>query len=514
MPTKEEIRLLAESDLVSFIKLVSPSRMLGSCHREVIDWWERDNAKSHQLLLFPRDHMKSALVAFRVAWYLAKDPTLRILYVSSTANLAEKQLGFIKSIFESPTFQKYWPDHIVPDEGRREKWTSTEIALDHPRRKEEHIRDPSIFTAGLTTNLVGMHCDIAVLDDVVTGDNALTKEGRDKVKRQYSLLSSIEGAEAKEWVVGTRYHPKDLYGEMMDMVQEIYNEKGNLVGEEAVYEVMQRELEDIGDGSGEYLWPRTKNPVNGKYYGFDIQIYAKKKAQYLDKTQFRAQYYNNPNDPDSAPIDYRKFQYYDKGLVKRDGGSWYYKGRKLNICAAIDFAFSTRQRGDFTCLVVAGVDSDNNYYVLDIDRFKTPHISDYFDRILAAYNRWGFRKIVMEVTAAQEAIVKSLKQDYVQPNGLFLKVEEVRPTRNEGTKEERVDAILTPRYENSQMWHYRGGNCQELEEELVSSKPPHDDIKDTLAMCIVGLVKPMDRRVNRKEDNNVLYHPRFGGRSF
>ena len=92
----------------------------------------------------------------------------------------------------------------------REKWTEREISLDHPKRKEEAIRDPSIFTAGLTSNIVGMHCDIAILDDVVVQSNAYTEEGRSKVKDQYSHLSSIGSGDSRVWVVGTRYHPKDL----------------------------------------------------------------------------------------------------------------------------------------------------------------------------------------------------------------------------------------------------------------------------------------------------------------
>jgi hypothetical protein len=31
------------------------------------------------------------------------------------------------------------------------------------------------------------------------------------------LLSSIEGSDMEEWVVGTRYHPKDLYANMLEM---------------------------------------------------------------------------------------------------------------------------------------------------------------------------------------------------------------------------------------------------------------------------------------------------------
>ena len=73
--TRDDRRKLAESSLEKFIELVHPKRLLGNIHREVIHWWTSDGAKSHQLLLLPRDHMKSALIAYRVAWELTK--TLR-----------------------------------------------------------------------------------------------------------------------------------------------------------------------------------------------------------------------------------------------------------------------------------------------------------------------------------------------------------------------------------------------------------------------------------------------------
>ena len=86
----KQVRELAESDLVTFIRLVHPQRVLAPVHEEVIRWWTRQDAKSHQLLLLPRDHGKSALIAYRVAWEITKDPTLRILYISSTSNLVTK----------------------------------------------------------------------------------------------------------------------------------------------------------------------------------------------------------------------------------------------------------------------------------------------------------------------------------------------------------------------------------------------------------------------------------------
>jgi hypothetical protein len=507
---KDEIREAAEQSLVSFIKLVAPHRVLGAVHEEVIQWWTRDDAWDHQLLLLPRDHQKSALIAYRVAWEITKDPTTTVLYISATSNLAEKQLYFIKSIFTSKIYNTYWPDMFNPEEGKRERWTATEISVDHPARKAEGVRDPTIFTAGLTTTITGLHFKIAVLDDVVVKENAYTEEGRNKVREQYSLLSSIETTGAREWVVGTRYHPKDLYSDIVEMEYDIYDDGGTVIGTEPVYEVFQREVEDRGDGTGEFLWPRQQRH-DGKWFGFDMATLSKKRAKYLDKGQFHAQYYNNPNDPGSAPIPSDRFQYYDKRWLEQQYGDWYYKDNKLNVYAAIDFAFSLRAKADYTAIVVIGIDAGNNIYVLDIDRFRTDRISEYFDHIRQMHTKWSFRKLRAEVTVAQSAIVKELKESYVREHGLLLSIDEHRPSRYMGTKEERINAILQPRYDNGAVWHYKGGNCSILEEELVMGHPPHDDLKDALANA-VDIASPPRMRRNRKErDENILYHPRFGG---
>lgn len=507
----ELIRREAESSLVSFIKLVHPQRVLGSIHEELIQWWYRPGAKSHQLVLLPRDHAKSAMVAYRVAWELTKDPTLRVLYISSTANLAIKQLKFIKDIFTSKKYRKYWPEMVYEDEGKREKWTETEICLDHPLRKQEAIRDPSIFTAGLTTGITGMHCDIAVLDDVVVRENAYTKEGRQKVQTQYSMLSSIEAADAREWLVGTRYDPNDLYQDLQTMQVELFNEYGEVVKEEPLYEIFEKQVEDQGDGTGEYIWPRQQR-YDGKWFGFNQEILARKKAQYLDKTQFYAQYYNNPNNSGDNAIDVECFQYYErKAVYQAEDGDWYIRDRRLKLYAAIDFAFSLNQKADYTALVVIGVDCLNNYYVLDIDRFKTNKVSVYYNHILNAYSKWGFRKLRAEVTVAQQVIVQSLKDEYIKKDGIPLSLDEFRPSRHDGAKEERISAILEPRYANRQIWHYKGGNCQSLEEELKMARSPHDDIKDALANAIDISKPPIKTHMKQHAVNNVVYHSRFGG---
>lgn len=511
MSSIAEIRKAAEDDLETFIRLVAPYQVLGSVHQEWCRWSSLPTTGNHQLTLLPRDHGKSRLVAFKVAWMITRRPDIRILYISSTANLAEKQLGFVKQILGSNIYKRYWPEMLHPEEGKREKWSSTEIMVDHPKRKEEGIRDPTVFCGGLSTNLVGMHCDIAVLDDTVVHETAYTEEGRNKIRSQYSLLSSIESADAEEWVVGTRYHAKDLYNDLQTMEEEIFNEHGDVVDTKPVYACFERQVEDVGDGTGQFLWPRQQR-ADGKWFGFDKEVLARKRAKYLDKSQFRAQYYNDPNDPGDMRIGRDKFQYYDPKLLHNDGGQWYYKDQRLNVFASVDFAYSLKNRADYTAIAVVGINRDNNVYVLEIDRFKTDRIPEYFEHILALHNKWQFKKMGAEVSVAQKAIVRELKEGYIKPYGLYLSIEEMSPTRHQGSKQERMAAILEPRYDNMQVWHYRGGHCQTLEDELIAQFPPHDDCMDSLAAVISISVAPHGRfeRDKVRVTNNV-YNTRFGG---
>jgi len=508
MSSGDLAREAALHDLETFIRLVHPDRVLANCHKELIRWWTRPDAKSHQLVLLPRDHQKSALAAYRVAWEITKNPAIRVLYISSTSDLAEKQLGFIKNILTSRIYKRYWPEMVHDEESKREKWTNSEMAVDHPLRKTLNVRDPTVFTAGLTTNVVGLHCDISVYDDIVVGSNAYTGEGREKVRSQSSYLASVAGTEGRTWVVGTHYHPKDQYYLFKGMNYEVFDDEGNVIQTEQLFETYQRVVEDAGDGTGQFLWPRMQAP-DGRWFGFDRTILSKKKAEYSDITKFRSQYYNNPNDISESVIG--EFQYYEPKYLARQDGKWFYNRTRLNVFAAVDFAYSLSNKADYTSIVVVGVDSQFNYYVLDIARFKTQKISEYFDHILRLHTKWGFRKLRAEVTAAQVMLARDLRDSYIRPHGLVLTIEDYRPTRNQGSKEERIEAILQPKYANGQIYHFAGGNCELLEEELRAAKPSHDDIKDCLASVIDMAIPPQTQQQAARPTSPNISHSRFGG---
>jgi len=502
-----ELREVAEKDLYTFASLVNPERLYGEVHKEVFKFLAAGDMPN-ALLLLPRAHMKSHCVAVWCAWYVTTHPETTILYLSATSALAESQLYAIKNILTSGVYTRYWPGMVHPDEGKRERWTTTQICVDHPQRKEEGIRDPTIIAAGLTTNTTGFHADVIVPDDVVVPDNAYTEDGRRKVAACMSQMASILNTGGIIKACGTRYHPRDQYDEWKKQKMMDYDEDGDIIGESEIWEIMEKVVET----EGKFLWPREARK-DGKEFGFNLKELSRIRAMYTDTTQFYAQYYNNPNDPSKHRISRDKFQYYDPKNVKQIGGRWFFKGKRLNVYASIDFAFSLNKRADSTAIVVIGIDSDGMIYVLDIDRFKTDKIAVYFEHVLRLHSQWDFRKLRAEVTVAQDIIANDLI-DRIRAEGMRLSIDKHRPTRHEGTKEERIASILEHRYDNMAIWHARGGFTTILEEELILAKPPHDDIKDSLASAIEIAIKPKEARAAKVANdifNTSSRTSRFGG---
>lgn len=495
----KEIRTLAEKDFITFVKLVAPYNVMGVCHEELCKFLTNPELKPYRLVLYPRGHRKSFYAAMYACWRIVVDPSISIVYLSATSDLAESQLRTIKATLEGPIVRRYWPLLVNSDEGKREKWTTTEICVDEPRRKAEGTRDSTVKAGGLTTNITGAHCDLIILDDMVVPKNN-TEEGRRQVMSQYSQLQSILNPGGAILAVGTRYHPKDIYSTMQETFEEIYSDDGELIGKEPQWDLLQKSVEE----NGEFLWNRQQRK-DGKYYGFDFKELSRIKAGYVDKSQFYAQYYNDPNDAGSALITQDMFTYYNRDHLYTKGGVYYIKDRALNVYAAIDFAFSAKAAADSTAIVVVGIDSDNNRYVLDIDRFKTDRIQEYYNHVMAIHEKYNLKKLRAEVTVAQQVIVTALK-DKLAENSTRLVIEDYRPQTK---KEERVLAVLKPLYEDHRIFHYRGGNCEILEEELKQAKPAHDDIKNALADAISIAAAPRQSRYQKPTEVKVL--SRFGG---
>lgn len=508
----EELRQILEQDLYSFAKYINPHYSYGGIHEEVFNWLQTDNR--YQLLLMPRGHLKSHCIATWCAWWITKNPHTSIVYLSAGEDLAKAQISAIKGMLTCKEYSKLWPDMIRKEEAKRKKWSAYAIQVDHPRRKLMGTRDDTIIVKTVKANFVGLHCDVMVYDDVVVDTNAYTQIGRDDVRRAVAKCASIKNPGAITKAVGTIYHPKDIYNTFEHAKIPIWDDKKQrFKGKRALWEIKKYELEDRGDLTGQYLWPRVVNPHNGEGYGFDIHVMLEKREEYFsagENAQFYAQYYNDPNDPDSEKVERGSFEYYEPSKLKFDDGSFYYDGRKLNLVAAMDVAWTENKDSDYTALGVIGIDSDWRIFILGLDRFKTSDFDIYYQRVEAFHKQFGFRVLHVESNAGGLFVAKEIKARF-RKAGSTLIIKPKASTGNEGKKEEKHNAILIPRVKNGQVYVRKGGLTDVFIEETVLERPPNDDLKDVVTTAIFNAVPPA-RDTNKSKVTNIRkYHKKYGG---
>lgn len=514
---RDQVRQALELDLFEFAKYINPHYMYGDIHEKVFRWLSSENCSEHQLLLMPRGHLKSHCIAVWCVWQITRDPTTTIVYLSAGEDLAHAQVHAIKQMITCENYSRLWPDMIGNEEGKREKWAADGFSVDHPRRKEMGIRDRTIIVKTVKSNAVGLHCSHLVLDDVVVPRFADTELGRRELRQAVSYYASIKSPGAFTKAVGTIYNPVDLYNDFIEATTDVWDEKlEEFVDTEKLWDVKTYVAEDARDLTGNYLWPRTVNPYDSKPYGFDPRTLSRIRDQYFSTGQhaeFYSQYYNEPNDPTSHKISKEEIQYYDPRHIKYEQGQWEFKGNRLNIFAAMDVAWTTTKRSDYTAVVIIGIDCDNNIYLLDMDRFKTNDYNTYYQHIIQLHHHWDFRKLKIETNAGGFLVASELKR-MLRENGSSLAIDCKHTTGIKGSKETKMDQVLIPRIKNGGIWFYKGGYTPALLEEITLERPPHDDLKDAFTEAII-ISKPPGKRSQLK-DNTIVkfnFHKRFGGRA-
>lgn len=515
-----ELRDYYESSLWEFAKYVNPTYMYDDIHEDVFNWFQR-GLSPYQLLLLPRDHLKSHCVATWCSWQLTKEPWSTIVYLSAGEDLALNQMYAIKNMLYSEEYKLLWPEMINEAKSQRDKDTTDAINLDHPERKRRRIRDNSLIIKTVKSNAIGLHCSHLVLDDVVIPKFAYTANGRLEVQQSVAQFASIKSSDAITKGVGTRYHPEDLYENFREARIPILNDKGEFITEEALWDIREYQLETHGDGTGKYLWPRTFSPILKKWFGFDMHVRAQKKAEYdslNQSVQFRAQYYNQPNDPDLDRVKQELFQYYDSKFLREENGSWYFKDRKLAVFAGMDVAFTDIQdsggkRNDYTAICVIGIDYEGFVYILTLDRFKTDDYDEYYKHVMKLHEYWGFKVIQVETNTGGKLVKKALEKK-VREEGRRLVISARPSAKSEGSKHERHAAIVEPLYANKTVFHFKGGLTSVLEDEIRLINPPNDDLEDALFLALIESKTPSKRSSTNHKSQQKIASPesRFGGR--
>lgn len=519
-----KIKEECQNSLKDYAQWVLPDRYFGDLHMDIFDFIQYGDSDS-KLVLVPRDHQKSVCIAVAASWFITNKPSTTINYISYNSDLVQKQLAFIKNILTSERHRILWPDHLnwVKERGELKHkssaniWQQEKFKIDHPDARKS--ADPTVRAGTVRGTNTGMHSIINIFDDLVTDENWKSQLDKEQTLACYENFSKILSPGGRSFAVGTRYSPDDLYSHLIDEEAVWLDPETREEKREILWKVFEAVVEDSfnRDGTGNYCWPREIQE-DGSAYGFDARERAIKKEK-LSKnglSNFFAQYYNDPNDESTNRMKRGYFRYLDPRKLTESSGSWFYDEDQLRIYAYADLAFTdglskNARRRDFTAIAVVGINSEGYIFVLDLKRFQTDQNEIYYDQIIDMYDYWGFKSITVETNSAGKFIKKYL-EDEVRRQGGRLVVEGKPHVSHEGSKIERIEQTLLPRYLNNTIYHTKGGHTKQLEEELILSRPAHDDLKDALAGAVALCVTPLRRgRAKKKTNNNVVRLSRFGG---
>ncbi|MGH2612149.1 MAG: LAGLIDADG family homing endonuclease [Rhabdochlamydiaceae bacterium] len=152
---------------------------LADFHDELCQFVQNNKHKK-KLILIPRGHLKSTLITIGYSTQqICYNPNIRILILNAVWQLAVDFLTEIKRNLQ--TNEKILELYGDLTAGNSE-WAQDRITL---ARTDHNIKGPTVWAAGVDSNLTGSHPDMIIMDDVVSRDNTQTIEQIEKVKLRY-----------------------------------------------------------------------------------------------------------------------------------------------------------------------------------------------------------------------------------------------------------------------------------------------------------------------------------------
>lgn len=230
--------------------------------------YERGEYADGSMLIFnvPPEFGKSATITqMYTTWRIVKNPSVRIIVISESQNMAKKFIHSVKQYLTHPSYRKL-QDHFAPPEGweaTADSWTKTEIYLQ--QQESEGEKDPTLQALGIGGQIYGARADLIILDDIASKKSAHRYEWQLEYIRQDCLTRLVEeepeeGDEfilaGKMLLVGTRVGPRDIYSEMRkELEQDIV-----YFAQPAVLDYGGDDSEDGWDG-WQSLWPKKWPPT-------------------------------------------------------------------------------------------------------------------------------------------------------------------------------------------------------------------------------------------------------------
>lgn len=443
--TKREI----SEDFLKFVKSVWPDFIEGAHHKKIADQFNRlAKGDINRLIInMPPRHTKSEFASFLLpAWMIGRQPKLKIIQTTHTAELAIRFGRKAKTLIDSEEYRRIFQTRLREDSQAAGRW--------------ETDQGGEYFAAGVGGAITGRGADLLIIDDPHSEQDALNPEALERAYEWYTSgpRQRLQPG-GKIVVVMTRWSIKDLTSSLIKAQATDKSDKWELIEFPAI----------LPDNTP--VWPEY----------WKLSELESVKAS-LSVQKWNAQWMQNPTAEEGS-------------IIKRE---WWRKWTYdyipdcVHIIQSYDTAFMKKETADFSAITTWGVfyeneDSGPQLILLDAvkERLEFPELKR---KALEQYYYWRPDTVIVESKASGLPLTYELRKSGIP-------VVNFTPSKG-NDKHSRVNSVA-PLFESGQIWAPEHRFAEEVIEECAAF--PYGDNDD--------LVDSMTQAVMRFRQGGFVDHP-------
>lgn len=487
----------ANRDFLTYIRMMAPKVVDGfkmGRHIEVIAQKLQMvvDGKIKRLMVFLPPRSSKSVICSKLfpSWYIGRNPKHEIMTISHSDQLASDFGRSVRDIVDMPDFTTVFNGVQLRQDVRASgKWMTN--------------KNGSYYAAGVRSQIAGRGAHIAILDDAMSEEDAISSAGRKYIKEWWpSGLRTRLMPNGSIIIINTRYHHDDLCGWLLRQEEKMdipFSKRWDVIRIPAWLDRHSAKLLDLPEGSS--YFPEWKPD---EVLALDEQeIRATNGSRYWESL-----YMQNPM-PDEG------------GIIKKNWITWW-EGHEPPRCDFIiqtyDTAFSTRTTADYSVIQTWGI--FNNIDTNELNgvetvtsnlillgnmkgRYEYPELR----RIAAQeYRKHRPDICIVEKKASGQSLIQDMRKS-------GLPVLEYTPDKD---KVSRVYSA-SPMFESRRVWLPKDRSwSNDLFEELIGFPyAQHDDQVDACIMAVHyvkeswRLLHPEDKKwlddEDRRKTKRVAY---------
>ena len=439
---EKKIQNKAKNDFLSFVKCVWPDFIEGSHHRHIADKFNKlATGEINRLIInMPPRHTKSEFASYLLpAWMVGREPKLKIIQATHTAELAIRFGRKAKNLIDSEDYSKIFKTTLQEDSKAAGRW--------------ETSQGGEYFAAGVGGAITGRGADLLIIDDPHSEQDALSPTAMESAYEWYTSgpRQRLQPG-GKIILVMTRWTTKDLTGMLVKNQSEPKADQWQVVEFPAIM--------DHGSNKAKHVWP--------EYWKLDE---LEKVQATLPTGKWNAQWMQNPTAEEGA-------------ILKRE---WWrtYTGEEIpqlyHVIQSYDTAFLKKETADYSAITTWGIfypSEDEGASLILLDAIKGRYEFPELRRLaLEQYGYWKPETVIIESKASGLPLTYELRK-------MDIPVVNFTPSKG-NDKHARVNAVA-PLFESGMIWAPEQKFADDVIEECAAFPyGDHADLVDSTTQAIM-----------------------------